>query len=367
AEEQAVLAAMRSGRLSAGPLVARFEQEFATWLGSRHAVAVNSSSAAVHVALASLNAGPGDEVILSPLVHADTVSAVLLTGARPVFADVDPATLTIDPAAVEAAVTPRTVAVIGFHFAGHPCDVRALRGLCHAKHLAFVEDCSHALPTVIDLRACGTFGNAAVFSFAEGDTLSTGGGGMVVTDDSGVAARVRRLSFHGLERQCFSGHAEEHHLVRSATDPGYGYAMGEMAAAVGLVQLGRQSEFLNRRRSVVRAYREALTPQAISGDLRLPADHPGHAWRLFQVQTMERDRVAKVLLEAGIAVQIHFVPAHLQPAFTGLGYARGALPVAEGVAKRALSLPLHNGMEPQAARAVAAHLRFGMARRRGVA
>jgi len=364
AEEQAVLQALRAGRFGAGPEVEAFEAEFASFIGARHAVAVNSPTAAMHVALAAINTGPGDEVILSPFAASDAVSAVLLCGARPVFADVDPTTLCLDPRAAEAAITPRTVAIVAFHYAGHPSDVEAFQKIAHQHKVALIEDCSHALPAVVDRKACGTFGQASVFSFSRGDALTTGEGAMVVTDDSGVAARVRRLSNNGMERRCWSGYADEQHLTHSATDPGYGYAMGEVAGAIGRVQLTRQAEFLSRRRSTERAYHDALIGPATAGEVTLPADHVGHAWRLYAIQTEHRDALAKLLLDAGVAVQVHFQPVHLQPAFGALGNGRGSFPVAEGAAKRSLSLPMSNAMETQAAGAVVAHLRFAISRSR---
>jgi dTDP-4-amino-4,6-dideoxygalactose transaminase len=362
-EEAAVLEALRSGWLSLGPKTRAFEEAFATFIGAKHAVALNSCTAALQLALHAMDAGPGDEVVTTPYTFCATVSSIVHTGARPVLVDVDPHTMNIDPAAVEAAITERTVAVVAVHVAGHPAEIDKLRAICDAHGVALIEDCAHALPAHEAGKTVGTFGDASAFSFYATKNLTTGDGGMYVTDDDQLAARVRRLAAHGLSKDAWKRYGPGGSWAYEVVEAGFKYHMTDIAAAIGLVQLKKQHLFLARRVAVAEAYRDALQDLERAGLIELPPDHPGHSWHLFVVKVDDRDGVFEDMAAAEIGTSVHFIPVHLHPAYADLGYARGAFPAAEGAFSRALSLPLHNGMSPSTAYEVAGVLTRVLAER----
>ncbi|MBI4261732.1 MAG: DegT/DnrJ/EryC1/StrS family aminotransferase [Actinobacteria bacterium] len=355
-EEAAVVEVMRSGWISLGPRTRRFEEEFAAFVGTEHAVALNSCTAALHLSLVAMGIGPGDEVVTTPYTFCSTVSSVLHVGARPVLVDVDPATMNLDPAAVEAAITPRTAAVLAVHVAGHPADVVRLQEICDRHGVPLIEDCAHALPASEAGRTAGTWGEAGAFSFYATKNLTTGDGGMFVTSSPELAERVRRLAAHGLDRDAWRRYGPGGHWRYDVMEAGFKYHMTDLAAAIGLVQLRKQGTFLARRTAVASAYREALAGLAGDGILELPPEHPGHAWHLFIVKVDGRDDLVERLAAQGIGSSVHFIPVHLHRAYADLGYRPGAFPAAEGAFRRALSLPLHNGMSPSTAAHVASVL-----------
>lgn len=333
-EIAAAVAVMRSGMLAQGPVTAAFEEEFAAFTGTSHAVAVNSGTAALHAALKALGIGPGDEVIVPSFTFIATATAVSMCGAVPVFADIDPGTFTLDPAHAETLVSERTKAVIGVHLFGQPCNITAIDDLCRDRGLFFVEDCAQAHGARWNGRRVGQFGDAACFSFYPTKNMTTGEGGMVTTSDADLAARIRRIINHGRQEQYLH------------TELGYNYRMTDIAAAIGRVQLGRLETMNRRRQENARRYDKIVRTPGIV----LPAQgeecfHVYHQYvvRVTGEYSISRDELAGHLLQRGIGTAVHYpTPLHRQPL-----YARGevsACPVSDLCAATVLSLPVHPGI-----------------------
>jgi dTDP-4-amino-4,6-dideoxygalactose transaminase len=345
AEIDEVVASLRSGWLGTGPKVARFESDFAAYTGAPHAAAVGSCTAALHLSLLALELEPGAEVITSALTFCATVNAIIHAGATPVLADVDPVTMNLDPAAVAAAVTPRTRAVLPVHFAGRPCDMDALGELCGRHGLALVEDCAHAIETTYRGRHAGTFGDFGCFSFYVTKNIATGEGGMVVARDEGRAARIKRLALHGMTADAwkrFSDEGYRHYLVREA---GFKYNMMDLQAALGLHQLARVEENWRRRAEVWRRYQEGFAD--------LPLDLPAepepdtrHAHHLYTVLVDEaraglgRDAVLEAMTRENIGVGVHYLAIPEHPYYQETyGWRPEEWPVATAIGRRTVSLP----------------------------
>lgn len=328
AEKQAVLEVLDSGMLVQGPRVAALEAEFASICGTRYAVATSSGTTALHVALLAHGIGPGDEVITTPFTFAASVNAILYVGARPVFADIEEDTFNINPALVEAAITPRTRAVLPVHLYGYPCDMDALADIARRHHLVIIEDAAQAIGADYKGRPVGSFGTG-VFSLYATKNVMCGEGGMITTDDEEFAERCRMLRNHGMARRY-------HHEAL-----GYNFRLSDLHAAIGLAQVARLGEFTARRRANA-AYldshlKSVVTPQVRPGY--------GHVWHQYTVRVrpgVDRDAAVRQLNEAGVGTGIFYpVPLHRQPYLAALGLGDCQLPVAERLAREVLSLPVH--------------------------
>jgi perosamine synthetase len=331
-EKAAVLRVLERGRLSQGPETAHLEAEWAALVGTRHAVATSSGTAALHLALLAHGIGPGDEVITTAFTFVATVNAILYVGALPVFADVDSATFNLDPRTVEPLITPRTRAILPVHLYGCPADMAAIQALAQTHGLVVVEDAAQAIGANIDGRMVGSFGTGA-FSLYATKNVTSGEGGMVTTDSDEIADRVRLLRSHGARTRY------EHERL------GYNFRLSELHAAIGRVQLGRQG---------VLAQARAYNAAQLSAYLRrvsLPTVPAGyqHVWHQYTVQVppeVGRDALAAKLAAAEIEVGVYYrTPAHRIP------YVREAagdyrLPITEALAERVLSLPVHPGLSP---------------------
>jgi perosamine synthetase len=335
-EAQAAARVVRSGMLASGPEVAAFEAAYAAFVGVRHAIAVSNGTTALHAALLGAGIGPGDEVIVPSFTFIATATAVSMCGAVPVFADVRPDLFTIDPEALDALVTPRTKAVVGVHLFGQPFDIDPVFDLCEARGIALIEDAAQAHGARYRDRPVGSFGSAGCFSFYPTKNMTTGEGGMITTDDDGLAGRIRRLVNHGQAEKYLH------------TDLGYNYRMTDIGAAIGLVQLGRLPE-LNRRRQGNGAFLSSriaapgVTPPATAGD----RTHVYHQYvvRVEDDCPLSRDGLAAFLRDRGVGTAVHYpIPVHDQPLYRGAPNTR-ACPVAADLAKRVLSLPVHPGLE----------------------
>src|SRR5262249_28176243 len=246
-EIQAAVQCLRSGWLSSGPKVVEFEREFSNYVGAPHAVAVNSGTSALHLALEGVGVGPGDEVITSPMTFAATASVVEHLGARPILVDIEPDTLNLDAEALEPAITLRTRAILPVHFAGQPCDMDLILGLARAHDLTVIEDAAHALPASYKGRRVGTLGDVTCFSFHATKTITTGEGGMAVTDRDDLAERMRVMRLHGMSKDAWKRHTKEGSWFYEITAPGFKYNLSDLAAAIGIPQLKRSDEFFARR------------------------------------------------------------------------------------------------------------------------
>jgi perosamine synthetase len=355
-EKQAVLDVLDSGWLTTGPRAKLFEERFAAKVGSRHAVALNSATAALHLGLEAVGVGPGDEVVLPTWTFAATGEVVAYCGARPVLVDIDAATLNAAPEAILAAVTPRTRAVIAVHIAGLPVEIERLVSLLEPRGIAVIEDAAHAFPSRIGGapgRYAGTYGRAGAFSFYATKTITTGEGGMLVTDDDAIAARARIMSLHGISRDAWNRYAANGSWYYEIEDAGYKYNMTDIAAALGLVQLDRAEELLAARREIATAYSEAFRASAAADLLALPedADDASHAWHLYIVRLaldrldVDRGQAIDRLKELGIGTSVHFIPLHLHPYYRRRwGYVAEDFPVATRQFERVISLPIWPGM-----------------------
>lgn len=356
-EKAAVLEVLDSGWLTTGARTKRFEETFATKVGSRFAIALNSATAALHLALEAFGVGPGDEVIVPTWTFASSAEVVAYLGARAVLVDVDPVTLNATPETVLAAVTERTKAVVIVHLAGYPADMAGLLEVLDPLGIPVLEDAAHSFPSRVasaDGRYAGTFGKAGAYSFYATKTITTGEGGMLVTDDPDVADRARLMSLHGISRNAWNRYTAAGSWYYEIEDVGYKYNMTDMAAALGLVQLDRAEELLAARRALASAYAERLGGGRASDLLELPADTPddSHAWHLFIVRlhldrlSVDRAGVIDGLKALGIGTSVHFIPLHLHPYYAERGYVATDCPVAAREYERVLSLPIWPGLTP---------------------
>ena len=325
--DAAVLQVLASGRYILGPEVEALEAAMADRTGCAHAVSTASGTDALHLALRAAGVGPGDEVITSPFTFVATVEAILYTGARPVFADVDPVTLTLDPRQTEAAIGPATRAILPVHLYGCPADLDRLEKVAERHGVTIIEDAAQALGATINGRSVGSVGLAGCFSFYPTKNLGAAGdGGMVVTSDAAIAERVRMLRNHGTREPY------KHHEL------GYNSRLDELQAAILRVKLGHLERWNGRRRFLAHRYAAALTGLPI----QIPVDPPGRlsAYNMFTVRTARRDDLREALHLARIHTMVYYPrPLHLEAPYRGFGAGPGSLPVAEEAAATVLSLP----------------------------
>lgn len=346
AEIAEVVDTLRSGWIGTGPKVMRFEEMFRTYIGAKHAIAVNSATAALHLSLTVAGIGRGDEVITTPMTFAATANAVLHTGATPVFVDVNADSMNIDPARIEAAVTSRTRAIVPVHFAGRACDMDAITAVAEKHGLLIIEDAAHCIEGRYHDRKIGTIGALTCFSFYVTKNLVTGEGGMVTTENDDHAEKIKTYALHGMSAdawQRFSSKGYRHYQV---VFPGFKYNMTDMQASLGIHQLPRLEQWLARRSEIWRRYNEAFADLPIA----TPApDEPGtvHARHLYTILIEEsrcgtaRDQVLRELHERGIGTGVHYTALHLHPYYRErFGYREGDFPQAERIGDSTLSLPL---------------------------
>ncbi len=350
-EEEAVLAVLRSGWLTTGEVTAHFEKEFAAAVGTRHALAVNSATAGLHLALEALGVGPGSVVLTTPYTFAATAEVARYLGADPVFVDIDRATLNIDPALLQSTLERllkagrKVSAMMPVHVAGLPCDMDAIGHLSLRYGVPIVEDAAHAFPVRHGARFAGTLGDAGVYSFYPTKSITTGEGGMVVTDRDEVAKRVRVMRLHGIDREVWNRYAEPGASWKyDIVAPGYKYNMPDMASAIGRVQLRKADVFWERRRSIVRRYLTALNGLDY---LSLPGWVENHAWHLFILRvkpaalSIDRDAFIVELQRRGIGASVHFIPLHTMSYYRErYGLKPEDFPVALECYQAAVSLPL---------------------------
>lgn len=344
-----VVAALESGWLSTGPRVRQFEQAFAAYTGAPHALALNSCTAALHLALLAYEVGPGDEVVTTPLTFCATANVAIHTGATPRFADIDPDTWNLSPAAAEAAVTPKTRAVVPVHFAGRPVDVTAFRALATRHRLALIEDAAHAVEAVSAGRKIGATADVTCFSFYATKNLTTGEGGMLTTASEEVARFARTASQHGISRDGWARYKELGSPHYDVLFPGFKYNMMDLQAAIGLHQLAGLAARTARRESVWRIYDEGLADLPLGRPAPVPAGDV-HARHLYSVLVgpdsgWTRDDLIAHLAGRGIATSVHFRALHLHPYYRErYRLTRGMFPEAERVSDQIVSLPFGGGM-----------------------
>jgi perosamine synthetase len=375
AERAAVLEVLDSGWLTTGSRAVAFEEAFGRYVGTAHAVAVNSATAALHLALEGVGVRDGDEVIVPTYTFAASAEVVLYLRARPVLVDVDPLTTNVTRSAVRDAITDRTRAIEVVHIGGLPADIAGV--VQAAGDIPVIEDTAHAFPSPIaalDGRFAGTIGRAGAFSFYATKTITTGEGGMLATDDAALADRAKTMRLHGIGRDAWKRYTAAGSWYYEIEAAGFKDNLTDLAAAIGLVQLERAAELRAARAAIARRYLDGLADLATDGRLVLPggADDAAHAWHLFVVQlgpgaravadadpalpgvaalpaalrrtASGRARAIDALTRAGIGVSVHFIPLHLHPLYHDMGYQAGQFPNAEAAYAGAISLPIWPGM-----------------------
>ena len=369
-EIASVVDTLRSGWLSIGPKTAAFEQQFAAAVDAPHGISVSSATAGLHLGLDALGIGPGDEVLVPTITFTSTAATVLHVGATPCLVDCEPDTLNLDVADAARKWTSRTRAIVPVHFAGHPCDMHAVRELAQARGGAVMEDAAHALPAAYRGQRIGSISALTVFSFYATKNLCTGEGGMVTTADAELADRIRQRRLHGMTRDAWKRYSDAGSWRYDVAYPGFKYNMTDINAALGIVQLRRLDGMQAERRRVVAGYRAALADEEA---LQLPVSRPEveHAWHLFVVRVrperlrIDRDEVIRELTAAGIGTSVHFIPLHEHSYYRDhLGVHAESLPVAAREWQRIISLPLYPGLRDADVERVAETLRDILRRHR---
>ena len=347
-----VVDSLRSGWLTTGPKTKRFESDFVDFLGGDvEAVAVNSATAGLHLALEAIGIGPGDEVITTPYTFTATAEVICYLGADPVLVDIDSTTFNLDPKKIERAITPKTKAIIPVHFAGLACDMDAILNIAKKHNLKVVEDAAHAIPATSGGQLVGILqSDAAVYSFYVTKTLVTGEGGMVVTRDQRISTRCRVMRLHGISRDVFDRYSTETpSWYYEVVAPGFKYNMTDIAASIGIHQLKKVYAFQKRRAEIARIYDQAFSDLTILLPPKAPAGEM-HAWHLYIIRLTEsapvqRDRFIEMMAKAGIGCSVHFIPLHLHPYWRNrYNYQPDDFPHALKTYQAAVSLPIYTRM-----------------------
>jgi dTDP-4-amino-4,6-dideoxygalactose transaminase len=350
AEVRSVVETLKSGWLTTGPKVKTFEADFARYVGSPHAVAVNSGTAALHLALDAVGIKEGDEVIVPALTFAATAEVVFYLKAKPVFVDCQPDTLNIDPEGIESKVTSKTKAIIPVDMGGHPCEFSEILEIAKRHNLKVVEDAAHALPAAYRNDKVGAISDITCFSFYATKTITTGEGGMATTDNPDWATRMRVMSLHGISLDAWDRYTEKGSWYYEIIRPGYKYNLTDIAAALGIEQLKRCDQFWEARRRIAARYHEGF---ADLPEIQVPACAPDikHAWHLYVIQlNIERLRInredfIKAMKSENVGTSVHFIPLHLHPFYREtFGYQSSDFPRASAVFERILSLPIYPNM-----------------------
>jgi perosamine synthetase len=359
-----VVEALRSGWLTMGPRTRRFEEEFARYIGCKHAVAVNSCTAALHLALYALGLESGDRVITTPLTFAATAEVIHYFGAQPVFVDVDPETLNIDPEGIRERVDSRKPgeeirAIIAVHFGGRPCEMGPILEIARDHGIKVIDDAAHALPARYDDRMIGTLSDATAFSFYANKNITTGEGGMAVTNNDEYAESMRIMRLHGISKDAWKRYSARGNWYYEIHQPGFKYNLTDIASAIGIHQLRKCPKFHQRREKIARLFHEGL---ANIEEITLPPwdfDSPRssrtgatqHSWHLYVIRlqldrlTITRGEFIDALKERKIGTSVHFIPLHMQPFYRErYGYQDEDFPNARAAYEEVVSLPIYPGM-----------------------
>jgi dTDP-4-amino-4,6-dideoxygalactose transaminase len=349
-EAQAAADVIRSGWLTMGPKTLEFEQNFAAYVGARHAVGVSSCTAALHIALEAIGLQPGDEVLVPTTTFTATAEVVVYFKAIPVLVDVDPITLCIDPVEAQKKITSRTSAILPVHFAGQPCDMDRIQELAASHSLHVIEDAAHALPASFRGTPVGAISKLTAFSFYATKTLTTGEGGMVTTDDDELAARMKVMRLHGIGQDAWKRYGEEGSWFYEVKYAGFKYNLTDIQSAIGLVQLGKCTEMRSLRVRIAKQYTDGFSQ---CEEIQVPtvlADRES-AWHLYVLRlnldrlTIGRAEVVEQLKQRGVGTSVHFIPLHMHPYYRhAYHYCHESFPVALKEYFRSFSLPIYPSM-----------------------
>jgi dTDP-4-amino-4,6-dideoxygalactose transaminase len=345
-----VVATLRSGWITTGPRVAKFEEMLAAYHGGRRALALSSATAGLHVAMLALDLKEGDEVITTPLTFVATLNTIVLGSGKPVLVDIDPATLNMDVARIEAAITRRTRAIMPVHFAGLPCDLDPIYALAKKHNLRVIEDSAHAIGAEYKGKKLGSFGDIAVMSFHPNKNMTTGEGGAVITDDADIISKVERLRFHGIDRNAFNRFAKSGSQQYDVAMPGFKYNMMDIQAALGIHQLPELDGFIQKRTAMVKRYMKELSswPELILPQAAAYAHK--HAWHLFtpRLKNMDRDGFINAMKAENIGVGLHYQASHVFSWYKEhFGWKPSDFPHALAAGETICSLPLFPTMTDQ--------------------
>jgi perosamine synthetase len=350
-ELDAVRRVLESQWLTTGPAAQRFEREFAEYIGCKHALAVNSATAALQLGLDAIGVGEGDEVLVPSYTFTATAEVATYFGARPVLCDSLPGAFNLDPSDVEKRITGRTRAIIPVHIAGEPCDLDAIHDIAERYHLDVIEDAAHALPATYRGRRIGTISDLTAFSFYATKTITTGEGGMLVTNRDDFARRISSMRLHGISGDAWKRYSKEGSWYYEVENAGYKLNLCDLLAAVGSAQLAKCDRFAEQRRALATVYLEAFSGIDELENPPLGEDPAGHAWHLFILRirpdllNINRNQFVEEMKKRGIGTSVHFIPLHLHPFYQrAYGYGKGQFPNAEAAYSRCLSLPLFPGM-----------------------
>jgi perosamine synthetase len=352
-EIQAVSEVLRSGWLTMGARTFEFERRFAEYIGVRHAIAVSSCTAALHLSLETIGLQAGDEVLLPTTTFTATAEVVSYFGARPVFVDIDPVTMNLSSTDAKNRITTRTRAIIPVHFAGQPCDMSSLRDLADAHGLRVIEDAAHALPAVYQNQRIGTLSELTAFSFYATKTLTTGEGGMITTNNDAYAKRIEMMRLHGISRDAWNRYGAGGSWRYEVREAGYKYNLTDLQSAIGVVQLSKCDQMNRGRKRIAEFYSSALAKlEAVEVPEVLPDRQS--SWHLYVLRLrldrlrITRDRFIEELDQRGVSASVHFIPLHLQPYYQKqFGYKPGDFLQAELAYSRCLSLPIYPGMSDE--------------------
>ena len=342
---QAVVDVLKSDYLPTGPKIAEFEQSVSDYVGAKYAVAVSNGTAALHAACFAAGIGEGDEVITTPITFAASANCVLYCGGKPVFADIDPQTYNIDAEDIKRKITARTKAVIPVHLAGQPCDMDAIHKIAEEYHLMVIEDGAHALGSVYKGKKIGALSDMTTFSFHPVKPITTGEGGMVVTDDEELYQRLMLFRSHGITRDASLLTEDGGPWFYQQLELGYNYRITDIQCALGCSQMKKLQRFIGRRRELAARYDEALKdcPHLLL-PYQLPQTESGYHLYIIQVTDCDRRQVFEELRAKGVGVNVHYIPVYYHPYYREHGYGDVCCPHAEQLYQRMMSIPLHAGM-----------------------
>lgn len=342
---QAVVDVLKSDFLTTGPKIAEFEQTVADYVGAKYAVAISNGTSALHAACFAAGIGPGDEVITTPLTFAASANCVLYCGGTPVFADVDPKTYNIDPEDIRRKITDRTKAIIAVHLAGQPCDMDAIHSIAHEYGLIVIEDGAHALGSVYKGKKVGSLSDMTTFSFHPVKPITTGEGGMIVTDNEEFYKKMALFRSHGITRDDSMMTRNDGPWFYQQFDLGYNYRITDIQCALGCSQMKKLDRFLARRKEIVARYNEAFADcDNIITPYQLSDTESGWHLYIVQVKNCDRRQVFEGMREKGIGVNVHYIPVYMHPYYQEHGYENVHCANADEIYSHIISLPLYPGL-----------------------